>query len=249
MDDSDIIAELKKEPASELRRLQHMPYAWKLQHAIDVVHEFVEHDNDEDRMAKRWIKPTRADKKKCKKAYPHHCAWKKPMKDRKYRLHKCPVCKATLRKGCFNACRGCLWVLEYRKVLEGFLVDARSIMHGRGTECRWMFHGYSMVIFVEAKVACDVKHVDRTERTGLDRAVNGGTSTHCEMRVFTVQKEFSLISLKQSLDPKGILKDELVNMFKAVWEKATSVVDRNMRAYAVGGVMFPVQGNWRDRHG
>lgn len=47
MDDSDIIAELKKEPASELRRLQHMPYAWKLQHAIDVVHEFVEHEGED----------------------------------------------------------------------------------------------------------------------------------------------------------------------------------------------------------
>lgn len=195
------------------------------------------------------MKNKRIEKKRLKAKYPGHCAWKKPRKDRKYRLHKCPVCKATLRKGCFNACRDCLWVLEYREVLEGFLVDACSIMHGRGTECRWMFHGYSMMVSVEAKVACDVKHVDRTERTGLDRAVNGGTSIHCEKMVFTVQKEFSLISLKQSLDAKGILKDELVNMFKAVWEEATSVVDKNMRAYAVADMLFPVQGNWRDRHG
>jgi hypothetical protein len=198
-------------------------------------------------MAKRYIKPTRADKKKYKKAYPHlHWAWKRPRKGYKDRLHKCPICGESRKAGYYQACKDCLWVLEYRKVLEGFLVDAYSIMHGRGTECRWMFHGYSMVVSVEAKVACDVKHVDRTERTGLDKAVNGGTSTHYEKRVFTAQKEFSLINLKQSLDAKGILKDELVNMFRAVWEKATSVVDKNMRAYAVAGMLFPVQGNWRE---
>lgn len=42
--DEQIIAELKKEPAAELRRLQGMPYAWKLQHSIDMVQEFVEHE-------------------------------------------------------------------------------------------------------------------------------------------------------------------------------------------------------------
>lgn len=44
MTDAEIIAELKREPASELRRLQRMPYEWKVQHALDVIREFVEHE-------------------------------------------------------------------------------------------------------------------------------------------------------------------------------------------------------------
>ena len=44
MTDSEIIAELKREPAAELRRLQHQPYEWKVEHALDVIREFVEHE-------------------------------------------------------------------------------------------------------------------------------------------------------------------------------------------------------------
>lgn len=44
MTDEEIIAQLKKEPFSELRRLQKMPYEWKVEHAKDVVREFVEHE-------------------------------------------------------------------------------------------------------------------------------------------------------------------------------------------------------------
>jgi 3'-phosphoadenosine 5'-phosphosulfate sulfotransferase (PAPS reductase)/FAD synthetase len=44
MTDAEIIAQLKKEPIAELRRLQKMPYEWKVEHAKDVVREFVEHE-------------------------------------------------------------------------------------------------------------------------------------------------------------------------------------------------------------
>ena len=44
MTDEEIIKSLKNEPAAELRRLQRMPYEWKLQHAKDVIREFVEHE-------------------------------------------------------------------------------------------------------------------------------------------------------------------------------------------------------------
>lgn len=44
MTDAEIIAELKREPAAELRRLQRMPYEWKVSHALDVIREFVQHE-------------------------------------------------------------------------------------------------------------------------------------------------------------------------------------------------------------
>lgn len=46
--DNEIIAQLKREPAEELRRLQRMPYEWKIEHAIDVIREFVEHEGKEN---------------------------------------------------------------------------------------------------------------------------------------------------------------------------------------------------------
>lgn len=46
MTDDDIIAEMKREPAAELRRLQKQPYEWKVEHALDVIREFVEHEGE-----------------------------------------------------------------------------------------------------------------------------------------------------------------------------------------------------------
>lgn len=40
----EFLLEIKKELASELRRLQKMPYDWKVSHSIDVIREFVEHE-------------------------------------------------------------------------------------------------------------------------------------------------------------------------------------------------------------
>lgn len=46
MTDAEIIAELKREPYAELRRLQKQPYKWKVDHALDVIREFVEHEGE-----------------------------------------------------------------------------------------------------------------------------------------------------------------------------------------------------------
>lgn len=47
MTDEEIIDELKREPAAELRRLQRKPYEWKVHHALDVIREFVEHEGED----------------------------------------------------------------------------------------------------------------------------------------------------------------------------------------------------------
>ena len=44
MTDEQIIEQIKREPAEELRRLQRMPYEWKVTHAVDVIREFVEYE-------------------------------------------------------------------------------------------------------------------------------------------------------------------------------------------------------------
>ena len=47
MTDEEIIKQWKSEPASELRRLQKMPYEWKVEHAKDIIREFVEHEGED----------------------------------------------------------------------------------------------------------------------------------------------------------------------------------------------------------
>lgn len=44
MTDEEMILQLKLEPAADLRRLQRQPYEWKVEHALDVIREFVEHE-------------------------------------------------------------------------------------------------------------------------------------------------------------------------------------------------------------
>ncbi len=51
MTDAEIIAELKREPAAELRRLQRQPYEWKVEHALDVIREFVEHEGENGQLS------------------------------------------------------------------------------------------------------------------------------------------------------------------------------------------------------
>lgn len=47
MTDEEIIRQIKQEPAAELRRLQKMPFDWKVDHAKDVIREFVEHEGED----------------------------------------------------------------------------------------------------------------------------------------------------------------------------------------------------------
>lgn len=46
MTDAEIIKSLKSEPIEDLRRLQKKPFAWKVDHAKDVIREFVEHEGE-----------------------------------------------------------------------------------------------------------------------------------------------------------------------------------------------------------
>ena len=59
MTDEEIIASLKREPAAELRRLQRMPYEWKVEHALDVIREFVEHEGVNGSMFRSAVARTR----------------------------------------------------------------------------------------------------------------------------------------------------------------------------------------------
>jgi hypothetical protein len=193
------------------------------------------------------MKNKRIKKKRLKAKYPHCRWWKKPSKDRKHRLHKCPVCGEPLRRGCFNACRDCYWVLEYRKALDGLLKDASLVLAAKGARLTWSYYEYAVYIKVTMSRECDIQDV-RT-RTGLDRVVNGPVKMTMRSRAFCSSCTLSLMELQVAYSTKDIVMHQLLEMFREVQKEADAVIDKNMKAFAIDGTFFPVQGNWRDRHG
>lgn len=172
-------------------------------------------------MAKRQIKTARAERKKLKKAYPHHYGWwKQPRKGYKDRLHECPICGASRKAGYYQACKDCYWVLEYRKALDGLLKDASLVMAVKGARLTWSYH----------------EELVRLQVTMRSRA-------------FCSSCTLSLRELQQAYHTKDIVMEHLLGMFREVQKEADAVIDKNMKAFAIEGIFFPVQGNWRDRHG
>lgn len=199
-------------------------------------------------MSKRTVKTTRADKKALKKKYPGHCRWwKQPRKGYKDRLHKCPICGESRKAGYYQACKDCYWVLEYRKDLDGLLNAASLLIAARGAGLTWSYYKYSVNLQVSMSRECDIQDV-RT-RTGLDRIVNGPVKMTMKSRTFGSSCTLDLRELQQAHHTKDIVMHHLLDMFSEVQREADAVIDRNMKAFAIDGTFFPVQGNWRDRHG
>lgn len=195
-------------------------------------------------MSKRQIKLTRADKKALKKKYPGHCRWwKQPRKGYKGRLHKCPICGESRKAGYYQACRDCYWVLEYRKALDGLLKDASLVLAAKGARLTWSYYEYAVNMNVTMSRECDIQDV-RT-RTGLDRVVNGPVKMTMRSRAFCSSCMLSLRELRVAYNTKDIVMHHLLGMFREVQREADAVIDKNMKAFAIGGTFFPVQGNWR----
>ena len=90
---------------------------------------------------------------------------------------------------------------------------------------------------------CDIQDV-RT-RTGLDRVVNGPVKMTMKSRAFHSSCTLYLRELQQAHYTKDIMMQHLLGMFREVQREADAVIDKNMKAFAIDGTFFPVQGNWR----
>ena len=189
------------------------------------------------------MKP-RAEKKKLKKRFPYSYEFKQPKNGYMERLHKCPVCGGSRRSGYYLCCSKCYWVYEWQDKVKGLVEQADAMMKAHDAHLRVLFFKpYIANIDCESTVYCDPNEVTETHRNG-DR-LTGEFKVEYKARIFRTGKNLSLIDLRNAIDPKKMLLDTVLELFRKAKESVESYIDRNGKMATIGGVPVPVVcGSW-----
>ena len=189
------------------------------------------------------MKP-RAKKKKLKKRFPYSYDIKYHKKGYKKRLHKCPICGSSRRAGYYNFCSKCYWVYEWQDKVKGLVEQADAMMKAHDAHLRVLFFKpYIANIDCEITVYCDPNEVTETHRNG-DR-LTGEFKVEYKARIFRTGKNLSLIDLRNAIDPKKMLLDTVLELFRKAKESVESYIDRNGKMATICGVPVPaVDGSW-----
>lgn len=189
------------------------------------------------------MKP-RAKKKKLKKLFPYTYDFKHHKKGYKKRLHKCPVCGGSRRSGYYRICPECGWVYEWQKKVEELVEQADAMMKAHDAHLRVLFFKpYIANIDCEITAYCDPHEVTETHRNG-DR-LTGEFKVEYKARNFRTGKNLSLVDLRNATDPKKMLLDTVLELFRKAKESVESYIDRNGKMATICGVPVPaVGGSW-----
>lgn len=189
------------------------------------------------------MKP-RAKKKRLKKRFPYSYDFKHHKKGYKKRLHKCPVCGGSRRSGYYRICPKCAWVYEWQKKVEELVEQADAMMKEHNARLRVLFFKpYIANIDCEITAYCDPHEVTETHRNG--ERLTGEFKVEYKARTFRTGKNLSLIDLRNATDPKKMLLDTVVELFRKAKESVESYIDRNGKMATICGVPVPaVGGSW-----
>lgn len=189
------------------------------------------------------MKP-RAKKKKLKKRFPYSYDIKYHKKDYKKRLHKCPVCGCSRRAGYYLCCSKCYWVYEWQDKVKGLVEQASDMMCEYDANLSVCFYTpYIANIVFENKVYCDPHEVTETHRNG--ERLTGEFKVEYKARNFRIGESLSLVDLRNAIDPKKMLLDTVLELFRKSKESVESYIDRNGKMATICGVPVPaVGGSW-----
>ena len=189
------------------------------------------------------MKP-RAKKKKLKKRFPYSDMWKKTKFGYMERLHKCPVCGGSRRAGYYLCCPKCYWVYEWQYKVKGLVEQTSDMMREYDARLSVCFYTpYIANIVCENKVYCDPHEVTETHRNG-DR-LTGEFKVEYNARNFRTGKNLSLIDLRNAIDPKKMLLDTAIELFRNNKKYVEDYIDRNGKMATICGVPVPaVGGSW-----
>ena len=186
------------------------------------------------------MKP-RAKKKKLKKRFPYSDMWKKTKFGYMERLHKCPVCGGSRRAGYYLCCSKCYWVYEWQDKVKGLVEQTSDMMREYDARLSVCFYTpYIANIVCENKVYCDPHEVTETHRNG-DR-LTGEFKVEYNARNFRTGKNLSLIDLRNAIDPKKMLLDTAIELFRNNKKYVEDYIDRNGKMATICGVPVPVVG-------
>lgn len=189
------------------------------------------------------MKP-RAKKKKFKKRFPYSYDFKHHKKGYKKRLHKCPVCGGSRRSGYYSICPKCAWVYEWQKKVREFVEQANDIMREHETRLNVCFYTPYIANFdLEITAYCDTHEVTETHRNG--ERLTGEFKVEYKARTFRTGKNLFLTDLRHATDPKKMLLDTAIELFRNNKKYVEDYIDRNGKMATICGVPVPaVGGSW-----
>ena len=191
------------------------------------------------------MKP-RAKKKKLKKRFPYSYEFKQHKNGYMERLHKCPVCGGSRRSGYYLCCSKCYWVYEWQDKVKGLVEQADAMMKAHDAHLRVLFFKpYIANIDCEITVYCDPHEVTETHRNG--ERLTGEFKVEYKARTFRTGKNLFLTDLRHAMDPKKMLLDTAVELFRNNKKYVEDYIDRNGKMATICGVPIPaVGGSWGD---
>lgn len=186
------------------------------------------------------MKP-RAKKKKLKKRFPYSYDFKHHKKGYKKRLHKCPICGGSRRAGYYLCCSKCYWVYEWQDKVKGLVKQASDMMREYDAHLRvYFFTPLKASILCEIKAFCDPHEVTETHHNG--ERLTGELKIEFKARSFRTEKSLSLTELRYAADPKKMLFDTAIELFRNNKKYVEDSIDRNGKMVTIGGVPVPVVG-------
>lgn len=189
------------------------------------------------------MKP-RAKKKKLKKRFPYSYDFRHHKKGYKKRLHKCPICGGSRRSGYYRCCPKCAWVYEWQNKVKGLVEQADAMMREHEARLRVCFYTpYIANIDCEITAYCDPHEVTETHRNG--ERLTGEFKVEYKARTFRTGKNLSLVDLRNATDPKKMLLDTAIELFRNNKKYVEDYIDRNGKMATICGVPVPaVGGSW-----
>ena len=186
------------------------------------------------------MKP-RAKKKKLKKLFPYSYEFKQHKNGYMERRHKCPVCGSSRRSGYYLCCSKCYWVYEWQNKVKGLVEQTSDMMREYDANLSVCFYTpYIANIVCENKVYCDPHEVTETHSNG--ERLTGEFKVEYKARTFRTGKNLSLVDLHHATDPKKMLLDTAIELFRNNKKFVEDYIDRNGKMATICGVPVPVVG-------
>ena len=179
-----------------------------------------------------------------KKRFPFSYEWKPRRTGYRERLHSCPVCGKSRRSGYYECCASCFWVFEWQDKVRGLIAQASDMMSEYDDSLSVYFYiPYIANIVCEIKAFCDPHEVTETHRNG--ERLTGEFKVEYKARTFRTGKKLSLIDLRHATDPKKMLLDTVIELFRNNKKYVEDYIDRNGKMATICGVPVPaVGGSW-----
>ena len=191
------------------------------------------------------MKP-RVKKKKLKKCFPYSDEFKQHKNGYMERLHKCPTCGGSRRSGYYRICPKCTWVYEWQDKVKGLVEQISDMMCDYEASLSVCFYTpYIANIDCEINAYCEPHEVTETHRNGERLTVE--FKVEYKARTFRTGKNLSLVDLRHATDPKKMLLDTAIELFRNNKKFVEDYIDRNGKMATICGVPIPVVGgSWGD---